>query len=296
VNFNGTEQYGYSPDNRRVYQKTPSGTQLIHFYGANGDRLRTYTYYGNGQFQVSKTNLYFAGRVILQNGQAAFVDRLGSDRRNTRYYPYWEEYTATANDRDKFATYFRDSSTGLDYAMNRYYGSNLGRFLTPDPYGGSARPDRPESWHRYAYASDDPVNRNDPTGLESTQDGILDEQQLKDCIERKTRAALQNRDAYVQDLGSRLAMSSALGVARGAIFGAYAGATGFGGMTAGLGTIPGATLGAVIGAEMGGAGGVLSGLLLEPFWRLLYDWNTFGPELERANIECALELLADPPQ
>ena len=51
VNSNGTEQYGYSPDNRRVYQKQPSGAQLIHFYGANGDRLRTYTYYGNGIFQ-----------------------------------------------------------------------------------------------------------------------------------------------------------------------------------------------------------------------------------------------------
>jgi len=50
-----------------------------------------------------KTNLYFAGRVILQNGQAAFVDRLGSDRKNTRYYPYGEEYTATTNDKDKFA-------------------------------------------------------------------------------------------------------------------------------------------------------------------------------------------------
>jgi RHS repeat-associated protein len=165
VNSNGTEQYGYSPDNRRVYQKQPSGTQLIHFYGANGDRLRTYTYYGNGQFQVSKTNLHFAGRLILQNGQAAFVDRLGSDRRNTRYYPYGEEYTATGNDKDKFATYFRDSSTGLDYAMNRYYGSNLGRFLTPDPSERGSNLADPQTSNRYSYVANDPINRSDPSGL-----------------------------------------------------------------------------------------------------------------------------------
>ena len=34
VNSNGTEYYGYSPDNRRVSQKLPSGTQLVHFYGS----------------------------------------------------------------------------------------------------------------------------------------------------------------------------------------------------------------------------------------------------------------------
>ena len=38
-------------------------------------------------------------------------------------YPYGVEYSATANDREKYATYTRDSVTGLDYAMNRYYTS-----------------------------------------------------------------------------------------------------------------------------------------------------------------------------
>lgn len=168
VNSNGTEQYGYSPDNRRVYQKLPSGSggsQWIHFYGANGDRLRTYTYYGNGQFQVSKTNLYFAGRLIVAGNTVAFIDRLGSDRKGARYYPYGQEITSTGNDRDKFATYSRDSSTGLDYAMNRYYGSNLGRFITPDPFDGSARLGNPSTWNRYSYVSNDPVNKNDPSGL-----------------------------------------------------------------------------------------------------------------------------------
>jgi uncharacterized protein RhaS with RHS repeats len=50
--------------------------------------------------------------------------------------------------------------------MNRYYASNLARFLTPDPYGRSGEPNNPQSWNRYAYVANDPVNKNDPSGLD----------------------------------------------------------------------------------------------------------------------------------
>jgi RHS repeat-associated protein len=83
----------------------------------------------------------------------------------TSYYPYGEEETPTANDRQKFATYTRDSATGLDYAQNRYYASQIGRFTTADPYRASAKRRNPQSWNRYAYVQGDPINANDPTGL-----------------------------------------------------------------------------------------------------------------------------------
>ncbi len=70
------------------------------------------------------------------------------------------------NDQTKFATYTRDSATGLDYAMKRYYSSSLGRFMTPDPYHASGKGARPQSWNRYAYTRSDPVNRYDPAGLD----------------------------------------------------------------------------------------------------------------------------------
>ena len=45
-----------------------------------------------------------------------------------RYHPYGQEVgTAAANDVTKFGTYTRDSGSGLDYAMNRYYQSTWGR-------------------------------------------------------------------------------------------------------------------------------------------------------------------------
>ena len=100
--------------------------------------------------------VYFGGRLLytLSAGQAVtriYSDRLGSTRATetieqfgggwtTRnYYPFGEEIGSTANNEYKFASTYRDSTTGLDYAINRYYASGMGRFLTPaypyDPSG-----------------------------------------------------------------------------------------------------------------------------------------------------------------
>ena len=67
----------------------------------------------------------------------------------------------------KFATYRRDSESLLDYAWNRYYDNTTGRFLTPDPYKGSADPYNPQSWNRYGYGLNDPVGNNDPSGMDT---------------------------------------------------------------------------------------------------------------------------------
>ncbi len=124
-----------------------------------------------------ETNLHFAGKLIRWDNGAVVLDRLGGvvKRSNvlvspqigqtSNYYPFGEERTATGQGRTKFATYYRDSSAGFDYAMNRYYNYTWGRFLTPDPYPGSAKLANPQSWNRYAYVANDPVNQNDPSGL-----------------------------------------------------------------------------------------------------------------------------------
>jgi RHS repeat-associated protein len=99
------------------------------------------------------------------------VDRLGSVRNvgpawyfPIDYFPYGEERTSTANGTDKFGTYFRDGY-GQDYADQRYYTSNFGRFWSPDPgWSKAAEPGNPTSWNQYMYALGDPVNFNDPVG------------------------------------------------------------------------------------------------------------------------------------
>jgi RHS repeat-associated protein len=129
------------------------------------------------QLNYQSSNVYFLGRLIWAEGSQVTTDRLGSVRNGgvawpgslgyQAQYPYGVEYTPqTVNDREKYATYTRDSVTGLDYAMNRYYSSVWGRFLSPDPYGKSVGPGNPQSWNRYGYAGNDPVNHNDPSGLD----------------------------------------------------------------------------------------------------------------------------------
>jgi len=65
----------------------------------------------------------------------------------------------------KFTTYQRDQESGLDYAMARFYGDYTGRFMSPDPLTSSALPKRSQTWHRYVYNWNDPVNLIDPNGL-----------------------------------------------------------------------------------------------------------------------------------
>jgi RHS repeat-associated protein len=81
----------------------------------------------------------------------------------------YDGYTAPGCSPDT-ALYF----TGQDqFTMNglydfpfREYEPNQGRWISPDPAGLKAvNPMNPQSWNRYAYVSNSPLNLTDPTGL-----------------------------------------------------------------------------------------------------------------------------------
>ncbi len=109
------------------------------------------------------------------------MDHLGSPRHVSHgkgfelarhaYYPFGEEATDPFADstRMKFTGHERDlnldgqTTDDLDYMHARFFNPNLGRFLSVDPVGG--RPGRSQSFNRYAYALNDPVNLVDPRGL-----------------------------------------------------------------------------------------------------------------------------------
>lgn len=61
---------------------------------------------------------------------------------------------------------FGTAETGLDFAKARYYGDSLGRFTSVDPAGNSARPMVPQSWNRYTYVLNNPINIADPSGMD----------------------------------------------------------------------------------------------------------------------------------
>lgn len=60
----------------------------------------------------------------------------------------------------------RDTETGLDYFGARYYGSNMGRFMTPDPLMASAHVANPQTWNRYTYTLNNPLRFVDPDGMD----------------------------------------------------------------------------------------------------------------------------------
>jgi RHS repeat-associated protein len=127
--------------------------------------------------QLKRVNVWFGGRLIGQVDATlgpmpkslVLADRVGTNRQWGGYFlPYGEEMTSTGSDRDKFATYQRDSFTGLDYADQRFYASSYGRFTTADAF--QPRPSKnsayghSSTWNKYAYVTNDPVNLVDPHG------------------------------------------------------------------------------------------------------------------------------------
>jgi RHS repeat-associated protein len=70
----------------------------------------------------------------------------------------------------RFTTYDRSEATGLDYAVNRFYSPQQGRFTQVDPIGMSAAElANPQSLNLYAYVENDPVNSSDPLGLDGME-------------------------------------------------------------------------------------------------------------------------------
>jgi RHS repeat-associated protein len=70
----------------------------------------------------------------------------------------------------RFTSYDRSAATGLDYAVNRYYDPQQGRFMQADPLeieGASLMSQ--QSLNLYADVRNDPVNSIDPLGLRFRQ-------------------------------------------------------------------------------------------------------------------------------
>jgi RHS repeat-associated protein len=70
------------------------------------------------------------------------------------------------NIRQKFTGYLKDNETNLDFAEARYYSNNHGRFTAVDPLLASGKSANPQTFNRYVYCLNNPVNCTDPTGLD----------------------------------------------------------------------------------------------------------------------------------
>ena len=185
-----TATYTYDAGGRRVGKTTTAGGLRNYIYDTDGTLQSEDSSTGFGPFYF-----YFGGKLVgeFSNSTTYYFhqDHLHSTRVLTdlsehlqarfEFLPFGETAFGVSDlantDRD-FAGDVRDAEsdpgngTGNDYAMARHYGSRLGRFLTPDPAGTSATClFNPQTQNRYAYVTNNPVNRTDPSGL-CNNDGL----------------------------------------------------------------------------------------------------------------------------
>gem|GEM_PF-2074565 len=202
----GVISYAYDAANR---MKTSNGGQSLYYYDGDGHRVRrdfpgvTPLYYiwssvlGNVAMEVRpqtvvRAYVYMGGSpVALQNWDGTFVwihkDHLGSTSLltktdgsvacKTQFDPYGQQVMLWVNPvggtsiSQGFTGYEKDNPTGLYNAKARMYSYGQARFLQPDPLGvGAADLKKPQSFNRYSYVQNDPVNFTDPTGLKPILD------------------------------------------------------------------------------------------------------------------------------
>jgi RHS repeat-associated protein len=174
--MNGLENYSYNHQDLRVWRFSRSQETITLYWKEK--RIGTYILArdpsGKLFVRLKSANIYFRNQVVRSGPNAFVSDRLGAARvwigqnkslRSANYLPFGEQEKGI-NDTDKsFDGYEKDSQTGLCYARHRYYAPAIGRFITADPYSGSAHPSKPDSWNRYAFVLNDPINKTDPSGL-----------------------------------------------------------------------------------------------------------------------------------
>lgn len=178
VNGGSTAQYVYNALNQRV-QTVVGSTKTEFVYNVNGRRVSIWNGTSNTQIQGQ---YYWGSKPVAfyKNGQVHFQhqDWLGTERIRTTYngvvegtftsLPFGDaQTTASGTDLDPhhYAQLDYDSETSTSHAQFRQYNSTEGRWMRPDPNGGSYDFSNPQSFNRYAYASNNPLANSDPAGL-----------------------------------------------------------------------------------------------------------------------------------
>ncbi len=119
-----------------------------------------------------------AQAVYTSSGLAYYRhgDPLGSSRfastpsqtmySDTAYAPFGEHYAPAGTTDLSFTGQNQDTASGVYDFPARELGEVSGRWPSPDPAGIAAvNPGDPQTWNRYAYVRNSPLNLTDPTGL-----------------------------------------------------------------------------------------------------------------------------------
>jgi RHS repeat-associated protein len=182
--------YAYDGEGRRVRRYNANNGVVTWFvYDAFGNVAAEYT----NTTPTGTTTEYLTtdhlGSTRLVTGQS------GAELRCLDYLPFGQELAASTSGRgscfptgtqvtypttsadvltQKFTGKERDTESGLDYFVARYFSSPQGRFTGPDPFNilmevddrdeFTAHISNPQNWNKYAYVWNNPFKYVDPTG------------------------------------------------------------------------------------------------------------------------------------
>jgi RHS repeat-associated protein len=197
-NSGNKESYLYDGDGQRVAKCTSTGssntcavgsTGTLYFRDLAGETYMEQDLSGNFQNEfiffnggrVARSDSGHAVHYYFHNhltSTEVVTNALGATppEQDVDYTPYGQIQDGTASEHYLFTGKERDSESGLDEFGARYYGSSLGRFMTPDwataptdvPYASFGNP---QSLNLYSYVNNNPTTTRDPDGHE-TQDTL----------------------------------------------------------------------------------------------------------------------------
>jgi len=174
-------QYSYDGSGARVKKYVPStGETTVFVYDAGGALAAEYSTIV-APVEEAKTSYLTTDHLgsprVITDGDGEVISRRD-------FMPFGEElgagvgprtealkYSLVGSDRirQRFTGYEKDDETGLDFAEARMYQNRHGRFTAPDPLLASASAADPQTFNRYIYTGNNPVNVTDPSGLDWCQ-------------------------------------------------------------------------------------------------------------------------------
>jgi RHS repeat-associated protein len=190
-----TAQYSYDNQNRR-FKKVSVGATTHYVWegsqvfaehnGSTGSVIADHIYSGTrmiAKVEGGATRYFLSDRLSVR----LMLDASGNVVGRQAHLPFGEDFAESGTQQKQhFTSYERDSESGLDYAINRYYKPVAATFGGADPIldigfksknektigcaGKKAIKDylgNPQSLNLYSYSLNDPVNKVDPLGLKS---------------------------------------------------------------------------------------------------------------------------------
>jgi RHS repeat-associated protein len=191
----GVTTYNYGGDGQRVSKMLAGFDETDYIRDPDGSLLTTYvagSYFGEfqdmwvggkhfGEVSVASGNASQTQNFALNNWLGSLVAYASpsSGIPNTAYVsqPFGDAQTTFfgSNNNDiRFTGKERDAESGLDYFGARYYGSTMGRFMSPDDDSGE-HADAPQSWNLYSYVQNNPITNTDPDGHDCVVQSRIDD-------------------------------------------------------------------------------------------------------------------------